>query len=361
MMIRTENGYYSKSSGAVSFLLLIFFLLSCESTGVRPSGRYEHGAFIVNEGGFGSGNGTITFRDPAGELEQNIFRNTQGDFAGDVVQSLYFDDDEGYIVVNGDSKIETFDGATFKGGTTITNAAIDKPRYMVVLDDKAYISVWGPYDESFALVDSYVLVWDLVNNEEITRIDTDEGTEELLFSGGVLLATNYNFGASNTVALIDPTNNVLLDQLEVGSGPSAMVEDANGKVWVVCIGDYATNNGSLVKIDPLTKIIEETIPLSANPSPDLAITRNRGSLLYMVGTSVFKIDITATEAPDAPIFVADDVVTPYTIAVHPGTGDIWIGDAVDYTAAGQVYIYSSGGEAVTSFAAGINPTQFVFK
>ena len=351
-------GYLAKA------LLLEACLLfaGCEQDDVQPAGKYDHGVFVVNEGGFGAGNGTISFRDPAGQLEHNIFRNLQGDFAGDVVQSLYFDDeDTGYIVVNGDSKVERVDAATFEKRGTITHAAIDKPRFMAVAGNKAYISVWGPYDEFFSLIDSYVLVWDLINNEVITTIDTDEGTEELLLSGGVLFATNYNFGGSNTVALIDPVSDGLLDQLEVASGPSGIVEDGSGKVWVLCVGDYASNNGALVRIDPVTRMVEETVPLDANPNSDLAITPDGSSLLYMVGTSVYKLDVTATVAPDVPFFVADEVVSPYALGVHPGTGEIWIGDALDFTAAGKVYIYSAAGEDVTNFAVGIGPTQFVFK
>jgi WD40 repeat protein len=236
-MIKTISvhrlGYFAKVLLLQSCLLAV----GCETTGEGPTGKYEHGVFIVNEGGFGSGNGTLSFRDPAGMLEHNIFRNTQGDFAGDVLQSLSFDDDgKGYIVVNGDSKIEIVDAVTFKGLSTITDATIDKPRYMAVVDDKAFISVWGPYDEFFSLIDSYVLVWDLVNGKVVTTIDTDEGTEELLFSGGVLFATNYNFGASNTVALIDPVNNVLFGQLVVASKPrSAKRSSSCAPTWVASV------------------------------------------------------------------------------------------------------------------------------
>ncbi len=59
-------------------------------------------------------------------------------------------------MLNGDSKIEITDEETFKLENTLTAPAIDKPRYVEVIGNKAFISVWGPYDETYSLIDSYV-------------------------------------------------------------------------------------------------------------------------------------------------------------------------------------------------------------
>lgn len=344
-------------------IAIAIILLGCDNGETDPRNTYEDGVVIVNEGGFGSANGTLSFyHTPGGEVSQNIFRNSQGDFAGDVVQSLTIHDGKGYIVVNGDNKIEIVDATTFVGLGSLSNPMLDKPRYVEIIDDKAYISVWGPYEDGgYALIDSYVLVVDLNTKEVVSKIETDEGTEQLLSSAGYLFASNYNYGASKSVAVIDPSDNTLVDQIEVVSGPSGMVTDADGKVWVICTGDFGGANGALVRISPSTLAVEKTIELHVNPDADLAITPDLGNLVYTVGTTVYKLPISATEAPDASLFEATAVIANYAMGIDPETGDIWIGDALDFTAEGKVYVYQADGAFKTSFTAGIGPTQFVYK
>ena len=174
------------------FLIALAFAGTSCSDEDKALKEYHEGAFVVNEGAFQAGNGTITYYNEALEsAAQNIFINPEGDFAGDVAQSLTFHGDEAYIVINGDSKIEIADAVTFKSMRTITSGALDKPRYVEIIDNKAYISVWGAYDEFFSLVDSYVLVYDLESKEVIKTIDTDEGTENLLYNGETLFACKF--------------------------------------------------------------------------------------------------------------------------------------------------------------------------
>ncbi len=344
-------------------LCMTILLFGCEREDAKPTGNYANGVIIVNEGGFGSANGTLSFyRVNDSSVEQNIFRNEQGNFAGDVVQSMTLHGEKGYIVANGDNKVEIINSNTLERLATITNTALDKPRYMEVMNNKAYISVWGPYAEGgYSLVDSYVLVVDLMTNEVVKKIETDEGTEQLLQAGKYLFVSNYNYGASSTVAVIDPANNTLIDQLEVGSGPAGLVTDANEKVWVICTGDFGSSNGTLVRINPSTLVVEKRIDLGVNPDVDLALTPDNSSLIYTAGSNVYKLSITSTAAPLAPYFIAADVVSNYALGIDPATGDIWIGDAINFVSAGKVYIYDASGSRRTSFTTGIGPTQFVFK
>jgi DNA-binding beta-propeller fold protein YncE len=345
-----------------SVLSLFFLVQSCDED-PSPKGKYEGGATIVNEGGFGSANGTLTFFDMAsGRVEQNIFRNEGGDFAGDVVQSITFSEDKGYVVINGDNKVEIVNGNTFEHLETIESSDLDKPRYVEVIDNKAYISVWGPYEEGgFSLIDSYVLVVDLNTNTVIKKIETDEGTENLLFGEKYLFASNYNFGASNSVAVIDPTTNSLVKHIELASGPAGSVLDSNGKLWVICTGDFGASNGKLFRIHPETLEVEESIELNVNPDVDLGITPDKSELIYSVGSSIYSISISATVAPEDKLFEAEDVVYNYAMGVDPDSGNIWIADALNFATEGKVYVYTNSGVPVTGFKAGISPTQVVFK
>lgn len=326
-----------------------------------PKGKYEEGVFVVNEGTFGAGNGSVTYYNSSGVAEQNIFRNSVGDFAGDVVQSLKFHEERAYLVINEDSKIEVVNGNTFGAITTITHADIDKPRYIEVIDDKAYISVWGPYDENFSLIDSYVLVYDLNTGSVVKKIDTDEGTENLLFNGERLFASNFNYGASSTVSVINPDDNSLIDNVEVSAGPAGMVTDANGKLWVVCVGGFEATNGYLYRINPETLQIEDDITITGIPGSDIAVTPDKGTIIYSVGTSIYSLPINSTEEAAEPTFEASEVTSLYALSVDPAAGNIYLGDAPSFSAIGKVYIYSSSGTKISSFEAGIGPTEIVFK
>jgi YVTN family beta-propeller protein len=346
---------FSKCRLIQMFILCAIFFSCKEDEG--PKGKYEHGAFIVNEGGFGSANGSVTYySDP--DAEQNILKTGSG-FAGDVAQSLTFHNDRGYLVVNGDNKIEVIDANTFESLSTITNKDIVAPRYVRVINDKAYISVWGPFDANYSLVDSYVLVYDLQTNTVIKKIDTDEGTENLLYNGNYLFASNYNYGGSNTLAVINPSNNSLVKQIPLSAGPAGMALDANNKLWVIC-ADWAS--GKLFRINPTTLEIEATINITAGgPGTDIALSPDKQSVFYTINSSVYRLSISSTTESAQPIFEAKAVTTFYAFNVDPNNGDIWMGDALNYTSVGKTFIYSSTGELKKTFETGINPTQFVFK
>lgn len=342
-------------------IALTFVSVSCQDD-EKSVKEYNEGVFIVNEGTFLGGNGTITYyNEDSEETAQNIFINDEGDFAGDVAQSMIFHGDKAYIVINGDHKIEVADATTFKSIQTITDVEIDKPRYIEIIDNKAYISVWGAYNEFFSLIDSYVLVYDLESDEVIETIDTDEGTENLLYNGTRLFASNFDYGASNTVAAIDPTTNSLIDHVEVGAGPAGMTLDANGKLWVICVGAWDAENGQLFRINPATLAVEDEMEITGVPGMDITTTPDKQNIIYTVGTSVFSLPIGSEEESEEPVFDAGEVTSLYSLAVDEATGNIWIGEAPNFTSAGKVYIYSSAGVLNTSFTAGIGPGQFVFK
>lgn len=342
----------------VSIVLLAVLAISCNKDDEKPKGKYEHGVFVVNEGGFSS-NGSITyFNRNSSEVEQNILKLNANNFAGTFAQSLTFKDDKGYLVLNGDNKIAVVDANTFESLGSISDAAIVAPRYVEIINNKAYISVAGPYDSNFSLVDSYVLVYDLSTNTVVKKINTDEGTENLLYNGNYLFASNYNFGASNTLAVINPVDNTLVKQIALSGGPSGMVIDANGKLWVICKG---FTSGKLFRINPSSLTIEVTIDLANAPQNDLSITPDKLNIIYAVGKSVYRLPITSTSAPTQPLFVASDVTAFYAFNVDPDNGDIWIGDALDYSSPGKAYVYTSSGTAKTNIAIGISVGQFVFK
>jgi WD40 repeat protein len=352
----------------MKFAFSLFFVMSstvlltsCDDDDNKPKGQYEHGAFIINEGAFGASNGSVTFLNLTSfEPDQNIFRASGLEFAGDVIQSYTVSGDRGYLVNNDDGKIEVVDANTFASIFTITAPEIDKPRYVQVVGDKAYISVWGPYDENYLLVDSYVVVYDLSTRAVVKKIDTDEGVEDLIYNGKYIFASCFNFGGSNSIAVIDPTTDQLVDEIEVTPGPAGMVFDANDDLWVISTGNYFDVNGNLIRINPSTLQVEDEISLEGFPGTDLGITADGHNLVYHVNASVYNLAIHETAAPSAPLFTVENT-QPYSLSLNPFNNDIYLGDPLDYASPGVVHVYGIDGVFKQSIPVGINPTQVVFK
>ncbi len=339
-----------------------FSIIGCNKSSDPVKGKYQTGVLVANQGNFGSANGDVTYYNTSTSLaEQTIYKNVNGSFSGDVLQSITLDGDVGYLVLNGSDKIEIVDNNTFKLNNTFSDPKLDKPQYLQVINGKAYISVWGPYDSNFDLVKSYLLVMDTKTLQLVDTITTDLGVENLLYNGKYLFASNNNFGGSSTVSVIDPSIDKRVNQFTLAAGPAGMVLDANNKLWVVTTGTFAGNDGKLFRVNPSTFAIEQTINLSANPGNSLGITPDKKTLYYSVNSLIYKITIDATTASTSSFINATDVVTLNTLAVNPTNGDIYVGDALNYSTAGSVYVYGSDGTKKTSFAAGITPSQIVFK
>lgn len=335
-----------------------FFLQSCDKASDPVKGAYQSGVLIVNEGAFGSANGDITYYNPSLDvIEQNVFKKVNSAFAGDVLQSISVEGDDGYLVLNGSSKIEIVDINTMKRKSTFTNVKLNSPRYLNVINGKAYITVWGPFDANFALVDSYVLVVDIKTLAIVATIDTSEGVENILYNGKYLFVSKNGFTGSNELSVIDPSANELVSTTILPGEPQGMVVDVNGKLWTITTGA----SSKLIRISSTTFGIEQIIEVGANAGSDLALSADKKNLIYSLGNSIYKMSISASTKPTNPLFIATDVVNLSALDVDPKTDIIHVGDALNFSSAGNVYLYNADGSFKRKVEAGIVPTCFIFR
>jgi YVTN family beta-propeller protein len=333
------------------------FLQSCKDPSPVVKGSYQSGMLIVNEGSFSSNNGDATFYNVGSDLlEQNIFKKENGAFAGKVLQSIAVDGDDGYLVLNGANKIEIVDINTFKSKNIFTNSKLVSPRYLKVINGKAYITVWGPYDANFSLVDSYVLVVDTKTLSVVATIDTNEGIENIIYDGKFLFVSRSGYSGSNALSIIDPSTNKLVQEINLTGEPVGMVLDANNKLWAITKDEIS----KLFRINTTSFEIEQTIEIGASANGFLATTPDRKSLIYSIGKGIYKMSINETTAP-APLFTAKDVTAFYGLGVDPIDGTIYIGDAKDYISAGSIFVFNADGTFKKELEAGIDPNSFVFR
>jgi YVTN family beta-propeller protein len=347
-----------KSVLVIALTSISLFFQGCDKAKDPVKGAYQSGVLIANEGGFGSANGDVTYYNSTSNLlEQSIFKSVNGTFAGDVLQSISVEGDDGYLVLNGSNKIEIVDINTLKRKNTFTDLKLNNPRYLKVFDGKAYISVWGPFDSNFALVDSYVLVVDTKTLSVVTTINTNEGVENLLYDGKLLFVSRNGFSGSNALSVIDPSTDKIVKEINLSGEPVAMILDVNNKLWAITTDGVS----KLFRINTSTFAVEQTIEIGSNARGYLAVSPDKKNLIYAIGKAVYKMSIDATAAPIAPLFTASDVIAFYGMDIDPKTGDIYVGDAKDYSSAGSAYIFSADGTFKSKIETGISPNSFVFR
>lgn len=349
-----------------------FGFSSCEKdTEVAPiiendkvRGPYDQkGVFILNEGNFGTPNGSISFlSDSAGyQVQNNIFSAANaGRALGDVVQDMVLHDTLAYIVANNSNKIEVVNAFTFKTVAVVEN--LQQPRYFAALNgDKGYVTEWVNYGSN-----GRVSVINLKTNEIIKSIPVGAMPEQLLISDGKLYVAN---SGGNTISVINTTTDVVVNTMQVPDGPSEFVQDKNGTIWVLGAGkvvytadwsaiDYEkTTAGSLSSFtDPLKGVQTITFPSNQSVPKNLAINGTGDKLYYNYQGKTMAYPVSGTVG--SPTVVIDRSF--YGMEVDPETGHIYGSDENGFSGDGTVLIYNAEGQKLKEFRAGIAPNGFVF-
>ncbi|MFT5077429.1 MAG: hypothetical protein ACI85B_002499, partial [Flavobacteriaceae bacterium] len=121
-------------------------------------GDYERGILITNEGPFGEGTGTVSFiSEDFSSTSGSIFNTVNNLDLGNIVQSMGFNGENAYIVVNNSNKMHVVNRYTFELIATI-ETGLDNPRNFVAVENTGYVTNWGdPFDDN----DDYVALIDL--------------------------------------------------------------------------------------------------------------------------------------------------------------------------------------------------------
>jgi len=353
-----------KNSLLIAAFAAITILSACKkpTEDATPAGQYESGVFIVNEGPFLSGTGTISHYNRNDKTAtNNIFQQANIFPLGNIVQSLNIFNGKGYIVVNQANKIEVVESATFKYTGTIRG--LDQPRYIVPINDtKAYVSIWGSDGMTGA-----IKVVNLATNSVSSTITTGrKGMERMVKKDNFVYATcKGGNGNDSVVTIINSTTDAVLANLEVGPNPDGIVKDANGNIWVLCVGkfksDYSSlaQNGRLVKINTTSNTVETSFTFSsiyAQPT-GLTLNQDKTKLVYVYDGKVYAQDITATSL-QSTVLVNRSF---YGLGIDPNTNIMYGADAGNYSSNGKIVRFNIDGSKIDSFNVGVIPGNIFFK
>lgn len=360
------NFTFKKQSRLLFKPLLMLFALtllwSCEDefgevNKTKSMFRDGAGVFIINEGNYGAGNGTLSFLNFDSLMMYNgVFQAANNRPLGDVPYSMTIMGDKAWVVVNNSGKIEIIDLSVMKSSDTLTGLV--SPRYVLpVSGQKVYISDF--YSDKITVVNPQTL--------QITRqIAVGRCTEQMLLAANkVFVAFWSNFPyptlQNNQLLVINPENDALVDSIPVGKEPNSMVSDKDGNIWVLCSGGFMGDEfPTLWQIDPSSNEVLKTLTFpDIYTSPTHLCKNDTGDSLYFLNQNIYGMPVSAANLPETPILQSEGRYY-YSLAVDPATSDILLSDAIDYQQPGMIYHYSAKGVLKGSYQAGIIPGNFTF-
>jgi hypothetical protein len=339
----------------IGFLLVVS---AChDDTGIdQPTIRQAEGFFIVNEGTFNFGNGSVSYYNfETGEISHDLFKNANGHVAGDVLQDLYIFNGKGYLVLNNSGYVEVVDITSFESEGIIQ--PFDSPRFFLpVSEDKAYLS--DLYSNSIQVVD-------INNNTQTNSISMPFWTETMVnVDDQVFVASPWDIrlNAHNHIYVLDANSDVLIDSIQTGYDPVTIALNGDNKLWVYCRGaEELSEPAGLYCVNTTTMEVERSFDFlnyDLGFGTRLAFSPN-GEILYYLKQDVYKFALNDSALPTEPLIEAAGK-TLYSLAVNPVNGSVIVGDAIDYAQKGKVYIYKSNGELSNEVEAGVIPSQIVF-
>ena len=348
----------------VAALVSTFFFVSCTNDNDKveaPLGNYDNGLLILNQGGFGKGNASVSFLSNDFVTQQNnIFSLVNPALIlGDTAQDIGLYQNLAFIVLNVSNKIEIVNRYTMAHIATVSSG-LKNPRFIAFSNGKAFVTNWG---DGNSATDDYVAVVNLSTYVVSNKIPVAEGPERIVESNSKLyVAHQGGYGFGKTISILNGSTNALLSTINVGDVPNSL-EISNNFLYVLCGGkpgySGAETGGSLVKISLNDATVSGTITFSAKTHPsNLDIVAS--DFYYTINADIFKSALSATTLPTAALFstTAQGVYGVYSFAVH--NNKVYVGDAGDYSSNGKIYVYSSTGLLEKNYTVGVIPAGFYF-
>ncbi|RCW91396.1 YncE family protein [Winogradskyella arenosi] len=342
----------------LSIFTMSLFIVSCtdDDDTISPSeplGAYEDGIIVSAEGGPSS----ISFiSEDLTTSENQIFYNVNNETTGVYLQSLGFEDEKAYIVVQ-DGTITVVNRYTFEKLATISTG-LTLPRYIAFEDDKAYVSDWGdPIDAT----DDYIAVIDLNSNTVVSTIAVAEGPEQILEESDKLYVSHSGgYSTNNIVSVINTVDNSV-ETITVKDVPDEMAINEDGDLVVLCQGGNSWNaigetTAAIVKIDLSDNSVISTLEFPLGDHPGL-MSYEDGVAYYILNNGVYGLTDNATSLPTTSLF---DIDASYAYGLSVDDDQLFVTDA-SFTENSTLLIYDiATGTETNTFSVGVGASKIYF-
>lgn len=317
--------------------------VSCEPQENPSAFPQGEGFFILNEGNYLAGNGSISFYSKeTGEIYNDLFGTENGRGLGDIPLFMAAEGNTGYIVVNNSGTVEAVDLRTMESLWTVTG--LSSPRQIVLYDGKGYLS---------SLHDQEITLLDLDGKSVDGSLDIGVTSEAMVVAGGRLFSAHWSGG--NTITVTDLASEQVVKTITVGLEPESMVLDRNARLWVLCTGGWQGEEiPRIFRINTSTLEVEAEFSFrTVDDNPSSLVANAAGDTLYYLDEGVRRMPVTASALPAEPYIPSGNRLF-YKLMVCKG-GQVAVTDAIDYQQKGDLLIYNKTGELLDSEQAGICP------
>lgn len=272
---------------------------------VEAQTTFEDGFFVSAEGNFQAKNGSISYVTNDLNTSTNFIYNkaNNGTPLAGLVQSVFFGEENAYIVLNDVNTIVISDKLTMVRKDIITTG-IDNPRYMTVLGDKGYVTNWGGREN---LTDDFVAVIDLLTNTVESTIPVEVGVERIIAKDNKLYLSHGAGVKNNKVSVIDLTNSNTVSTIEVKDGADELFFNSEGQLVVLSQGfdvfgsapDFnllSSSEGAISFINTISNTVEKELVMPVGNRASL-LSQEGQNLYYLSNGEVFTIESSATTLP----------------------------------------------------------------
>ena len=356
-------------------LLLLLLVAGCVAD-PEPSGRddpfeTDRGVVVLNEGVWRMDNASMTLYDPATDRTvQDWFGVANpGERIGDTGNELAVRGGYLYAILSESATIEVISLPSGRSHGRVLLPPGSSPRSIAFASDSvAWVS---------CLDEDAVYRWNPLTLQPGESIPVGPAPEGVAIAAGRLFVANSGLGAlredeegAGEVDVFDARTGAPVGRIDVGGNLQRMwYLPATGRVYVL-VGALLpdTTAGGLVEIDPVTLEVGHRWDVpgvwtgTVDPvAAEAFLVCHRG--LYRIALA----ESSGLKGPSPPELLipgpfstlTDEV--PHSVAVAPGTGEVYFGVARGYyQAPGRVDRYGRDGTYLGSFETGLNPVAILF-
>ena len=328
------------------------------SAGLPGSSRH---VFIVCEGNFGSGNGSLYVWQPD---KDSVFgdvyaASNAGATLGDVFQSMTRIGGNYFLCINNSDKVVVIDTASFK---FVGSVSVPQPRYIMDLGNHtAWVS--SMYHSA---------VFEL-NTQSLQFTDTlptaYQNTEGMCRIGGTEFVCTWDT-ASEFLSVFSSAASITGGKIRVaGYAPQEVLVDKQQTLGVLSGNQPEGRTAVLTHIDPSTGAILDSFTFPTTANPVRPVMNNSGDTLYFIGADyyltsgyngIFRMSIYDKSLPTVPFIEAGAFSYFWALGIDPHNGDIYVGDPKMFSQRGVVSVYRPDGTRIDSFKVGLGPGHFYF-
>lgn len=292
-----------------------------QSTLNNPDGifAYNDGLIIVNEGTFNFSNASITYYQPEnGQFANEIYSRANNEPLGDILQSVYLDDNDLYLVVNNSSRIVVVNPATMETRHRINN--IGSPRYVRRFEDRLFVS---------QLFDDHIWVLNAQDGSVLDKWEASSWTERMELVDSILWVEDQVNGALLGFNL---NHDTLRYNLDLPGGVSDLIMAA-GHLYAFA---HASVGSDLVEVDPHTGTILRSYDLGPMDASYLNYFEEEDALYFWSNTGVYKFDRASWAFQSNPVATTGSANVG-GLYRDPLLGDWYYTNVLDFATRGWLY------------------------